>query len=648
MGLNNNNEVLWEKKLHIFPNNYFCDIIRLNDNSFVTTLISELKSKNIQNFHQSSVLYFNSTGNITNRFDISFEKFDFITNLSTTNDKGLLITGYSKVYNENSLLENTYGWIIKLDSLGQPSKEIKLNTSETSNINDALQSADGSVYFVGSTLSNDFQVILENKINNFEADFLSKIEHQLGKNFFLLSDYQRFLIVDDDLDLVTDESLFSKSNYIQTIDITGNGYSEIVLFYDNYISIYDYNFKLLGEFDISNPTSLYSFRNSPNIIINTKGGSTVFSFENNSIAQYKSYISFIVFIALNLLLFLSYYSFRFLYFNQEIFRLIFRSPDTGILFLNNENRIIKINPYAISILGIRNIKIEGKLLKDVSIDPLFIKKLNENKINFQFRFNDKLFSVNILKSVVEVLRKNYKLITITQKTNSEKNTPLMWMKAAEKTAHNIKTSLSSLTIGLTNLQSQIKNPDIAPDDIEDDIKLLSSEVIHIKKLSSNFLKVMQLENPNFKKNSIIEVIEKIKDKYSGYFGNGIKLEFNYEDNNSFLFDEYLIEIAISNIITNAIEAMNNSGILNIELIKTKSFVDSDEAVRIDIIDNGPGIKTENLNKIFEPFFTTKASGNGIGLSISKKIIEDHLGKIEAQSKPGLGTTFTIILPIKYE
>jgi two-component system NtrC family sensor kinase len=98
-----------------------------------------------------------------------------------------------------------------------------------------------------------------------------------------------------------------------------------------------------------------------------------------------------------------------------------------------------------------------------------------------------------------------------------------------------------------------------------------------------------------------------------------------------------------NIILNAAQAMEGKGILTV-----KSFLDqNEEQVSIEISDTGPGISEENLPHIFEPFFTTKeeGKGTGLGLSLVYRIVENHGGRIRAESSPGKGTTFTIELPI---
>jgi len=96
-----------------------------------------------------------------------------------------------------------------------------------------------------------------------------------------------------------------------------------------------------------------------------------------------------------------------------------------------------------------------------------------------------------------------------------------------------------------------------------------------------------------------------------------------------------------NIINNALQAMPRGGALTITV-----GIKPDGNVQVTITDTGTGIEPEHLRKIFEPFFSTKESGDGtgLGLSISYRIIQNHGGRIEAESVLGSGTTFRVILP----
>jgi signal transduction histidine kinase len=96
-----------------------------------------------------------------------------------------------------------------------------------------------------------------------------------------------------------------------------------------------------------------------------------------------------------------------------------------------------------------------------------------------------------------------------------------------------------------------------------------------------------------------------------------------------------LQQVFSNLILNAIDAMPNGGTLSI-----KTHQNGNQIVA-EIADSGVGIPEANLKNIFDPFFTTKSKGNGLGLAVSFKIIEEHNAAIEVESVTGKGTTFRI-------
>ena len=109
-----------------------------------------------------------------------------------------------------------------------------------------------------------------------------------------------------------------------------------------------------------------------------------------------------------------------------------------------------------------------------------------------------------------------------------------------------------------------------------------------------------------------------------------------------------LEQVFVNILLNAVDAINEvTDEKKEKRISIESALSKDEA-SITFTDTGSGISEENLTKIFEPFFTTKSQGRGTGLGlwVSYGIIKSFQGKLEVQSTAGLGTTFTIKLPVE--
>ena len=102
-------------------------------------------------------------------------------------------------------------------------------------------------------------------------------------------------------------------------------------------------------------------------------------------------------------------------------------------------------------------------------------------------------------------------------------------------------------------------------------------------------------------------------------------------------DEEMIEQVLINLLKNAIEALDNKANAKIELVGKYS----DNAVIIEVADNGSGIIKEALNRIFVPFFTTKKTGSGIGLALSRQIMQLHNALITVTSEPEVKTVFTL-------
>ena len=106
----------------------------------------------------------------------------------------------------------------------------------------------------------------------------------------------------------------------------------------------------------------------------------------------------------------------------------------------------------------------------------------------------------------------------------------------------------------------------------------------------------------------------------------------------FDFDPEMLKLAISNLVQNAIQASAPG-----QTVEIRARVTSGDVI-ILVADHGKGIQPQHLENIFNPFFTTRPDGIGLGLALVSKIIDEHQGRVNVFSEPGVGTTFEIVLP----
>lgn len=207
----------------------------------------------------------------------------------------------------------------------------------------------------------------------------------------------------------------------------------------------------------------------------------------------------------------------------------------------------------------------------------------------------------------------------------------VWVGLAKETAHQLGTPLSSMMAWVDYLDAKGLDKDTV-DELHKDLKRLTTITDRFSKIGSP--PVLKPENIVI---AIYDSIEYLKTRTSQKVAFKINLAADHEiivPLNIQLFD-WVIE----NLVKNAVDAMAGKGEINIEIIEDGSML------KIDVSDTGKGIARNMQKTIFNPGFSSKQRGWGLGLSLSKRIINEyHKGKIFVKSSvPGKGTTFRIIL-----
>ena len=202
-------------------------------------------------------------------------------------------------------------------------------------------------------------------------------------------------------------------------------------------------------------------------------------------------------------------------------------------------------------------------------------------------------------------------------------------------AHELRNPMAVMT-GYLNLLS--KKADPAGQEL---INRIATEINGMNRIIGDLLTFARPASLNRVKINIRELIENCLANVlqTAAAGSSIKTDLQLDAIEASL-DEVLMRQALTNLIQNAVEAMPGDGTLSLTAVKAR------QEMRISVGDTGEGIASEVVKKIFLPFFTTKDKGVGMGLALTHKVITAHGGRVEVESRPGKGTTFTVILPLR--
>ena len=200
---------------------------------------------------------------------------------------------------------------------------------------------------------------------------------------------------------------------------------------------------------------------------------------------------------------------------------------------------------------------------------------------------------------------------------------------AKETAHQIGTPLSSL-IGWLEI---MKADNVDPTTLTE----IEKDIIRLQTIAERFSKIGS--EPLLEQRNLIEETEKSLDYLKSRFSNQVHFSFLApEDAIMVMINPELHSWTIENLVKNAIDAMKGRGELSITIENEAN------TVKVQVKDNGKGIPKKLYTKIFEPGFTTKKRGWGLGLSLTKRIVEEyHKGKIKVlHSEVGKGTTIQMV------
>jgi len=308
--------------------------------------------------------------------------------------------------------------------------------------------------------------------------------------------------------------------------------------------------------------------------------------------------------------------------NNETIPVIVVDEDTNIIFRRNLDSIKSNNPTYLK-----------QKLKEMMLEnpPIEIPILDNTKQYFYYSRSTilkKLTYYPIIQICVILLFIFIAYLAFSSSQKAEQNQ--VWVGLSKETAHQLGTPISSLMAWLEILKLR--------DTEKTFITELEKDILRLNKITDSFSKIGS--RPILKSENLLQSINNTILYLKSRSSKKVSFKLNSELKEIFLpLNSALFEWVIENVCKNAIDAIEGEGLIQIKVIE------ANQIVTIDISDNGKGIAKSKHKTIFKPGFTTKDRGWGLGLSLTKRIIEEyHNGKIfVSTSEIGKGTTFRIIL-----
>ena len=212
-------------------------------------------------------------------------------------------------------------------------------------------------------------------------------------------------------------------------------------------------------------------------------------------------------------------------------------------------------------------------------------------------------------------------------------------------AHEIRNPLSTVGLNAALLREMIEDAGMEPDLKHRALKRLDAlgrETDRLRDILEDFLQYAGRMNLSATPVDMVELLQELDDFFHPQCDQAnVRCELKIPSEPvTVSADASLLKQALLNLMLNAVQVLEGKEGANLRLTLTTQ----DGFVKIQVRDNGPGIEQERLETIFRPYWSSRAGGTGLGLPVTRRIVEAHHGEISVQSTPGEGTCFEIVLP----
>ncbi|WP_281632335.1 sensor histidine kinase [Flavobacterium luteolum] len=332
-----------------------------------------------------------------------------------------------------------------------------------------------------------------------------------------------------------------------------------------------------------------------------------------------------------------------------IYRSILNNIESGVIILQKQESdwsIFLMNDYFSSHFNVPKVS-KWKYLKNQL--PSLCEIIEEDdfheiKTSIELSINEQSKQTFVLQaSRTEIFGQDYFIVLLDSIQNVvEKKEKDAWINLMKVISHELLNSITPIRSICQNLEDLVEQDSLSTEDLEDikhSVHTMLRRSDHLQKFVEGYRKLAMLPSPKKEKVSLQQVVENCIQIMNPLFRkNSIEVTNSVTQNYLINIDSQQIEQVVINLLTNSINALENSSLKQISI----SAEAKNNRIFIKVSDSGKGIEKEIEDKIFLPFFTTRTEGAGIGLTLSKNIIEAHGGYISHKTENGK-TIFEISL-----
>ena len=325
--------------------------------------------------------------------------------------------------------------------------------------------------------------------------------------------------------------------------------------------------------------------------------------------------------------------------------IVFKSDGTVDVFNNAIKRLLQLP-------RLRNIS--DLVVIDTALPDKLINLKAGDKSLFKVFISDELLQISMHATQFRMRGEQYTLVSFQDiHPELEQKEIESWQKLIRVLTHEIMNSITPISSLSETVQEMLENmvPDTSDNpELNEDLDTVKQAITTIGNRSKGLLNFVEIyrnltriPKPNFRHFYVKDMFDRAVELMAPKFDEKniettIKI---FPQDLKLLADPDLIDQVLINLLLNAIHAVSDKDIANPKITIVAS-VNLNNRTTIEIADNGSGIKPDLLDKIFMPFFTSKKKGSGIGLSLSRQIMQMHKGSISVRSKQDEGAVFTMV------